>query len=175
MRVRTWQNVGLFLAMCAAFSLAFGYQHAAVAGGNASLVEQTMSSEQGKAALEKAGVTPEQFATMYKSLTPEQKSQLESMVRDATPRAILSARMMEQGYTQAEAAQRLALLSNEEVARLAGNPDSTASGGAVEGLVFVLCLVLVAILVAWYFVAVESPEQEPGAGSSTAPALVPVQ
>ncbi|MFH1732312.1 MAG: PA2779 family protein [Planctomycetota bacterium] len=160
------QCLGLFLASAAACALAIGYPHAALAvTGQPGLsdAEKMLDTEAGKTALAKAGLSAEQFKTMLASLSPEQHAKLEQMVRDITPGARLAAGMRAAGYTDSEVRERLALLSDEEIAKLADSPDAVAAGTSVTTVVLIILLVFVAIVVAWYFVAVEDPGAPPAA------------
>lgn len=164
------QCLGLFLASAAACALAIGYPHTALAvTGQSDLsdVEKVLDTEAGKTALANAGLSAEQFKTMLASLSPEQQANLKQMVRDITPRARLAAGMRAAGYTDNEVRERLALLSDEEIAKLADSPDAVTAGTGVTTVVLIIIIVFVVITVAWYFVAIEDPE---GHGPPAAPA-----
>lgn len=158
------RGLGLFLAMFAAFALAVGHPNTALAAAGTtapSRIEKLIGTEAGKAALARAGVTAEQFKTMLAKLTPEQRANVEKIAADATPRARLAAGMLAAGYTQKEINERLALLTNDEMAKLADSPDALTAGAGVGTVILVVLLVFVAVLTAWYFVAVEDPEAAP--------------
>lgn len=158
------QGLGLFLATFAAFALAVGYPSSALAAAgktDLSQIEKLVGTEAGKAALARAGVTAEQFKTMLAKLTPEQRAKVEKMAGDATPRARLAAGMLAAGYTQKEINERLALLTNDEMAKLADSPDAVTAGTGVGTVILVVLLVFVAVLTAWYFVAIEDPDVQP--------------
>ncbi len=158
------QGLGLFLATFAAFALAVGYPNSALAAAgetDLSQIETLIGTEAGKIALARAGVTAEQFKTMLAKLTPEQRAKVEKMAGDATPKARLAAGMLAAGYTQKEIDERLALLTNDEMAKLADSPDAVTAGTGVGTAILIVLLVLVAVLTAWYFVAVEDPGVEP--------------
>ena len=158
---KRWQALGLFLAAMAAFSLACGGPRVALAANEPSVVEQALSTPQGKAALAKSGVSPEKLNAMLASLSPEQRQKLEKMAAGMTPKAVLTARLLSQGYTQGEVSERLAVLSNDEMVQLAGSPEATEGGGFVAAIAVGLALVLVAVLVAFYFCAIENPQVGP--------------
>ena len=120
------QSLGLFLSVCAAFSLALGRPQVALGD------------------TEKPAPAPERG-----KLTGG---------RDASAKARLAARMRAVGYTEAEANERIRLLTDEEIAELADDPDAMASGTGVTTVVLICSLVFVAALVAWYFVAAEPVE-----------------
>ena len=166
------QCLGLFLASVAACALAAGYPHTALAAtGQPGLadVEKMLDTEAGKTALAKAGLSAEQFKTMLASLSPEQQAKLEQMVRGITPRARLAAGMRAAGYTDNEVRERLALLSDEEIAKLADSPDAVTAGAGVTTVVLIILIVFVVIAVAWYFIAIEDPEG-PGPPAAATPA-----
>lgn len=167
------QCLGLFLASAAACALAVGYPHTALAvtgqPGGPSDVEKVLDTEAGKTALANAGLSAEQFKTMLASLSPEQQAKLEQMVRDITPKARLAAGMRAAGYTDNEVRERLALLSDEEIAKLADSPDAVTAGTGVTTVVLIILLVFIAVVVAWYFVAIEDPEGS-GPPAAAAPA-----
>ena len=159
------QGLGLFLATFAAFALAVGYPNTAFAAAgktDLSQIEKLIGTEAGKVALARAGVTAEQFKTMLAKLTPEQRARVENMAGDATPKARLAAGMLAAGYTQKEINERLALFTNDEMAKLADSPDAVAAGTGVGTVILVVLLVFVAVCTAWYFVAIEDPDVEPG-------------
>lgn len=158
------QGLGLFLTTFAAFALAVGHPNNALAtAGRADLaqIETLIGTEAGKAALAQAGVTAEQFKAMLAKLTPEQRAKVEKMAADAAPKARLAAGMLAAGYTQKEINERLALLTNDEVAKLADSPDAVTAGTGVGTAILVVLLVFVAVITAWYFVAIEDPESPP--------------
>ena len=166
------QGLGLFLATFAAFALAAGYPNTALAAAgktDLSRVETLIRTDSGKAALTKAGVTAEQFNTMLGKLTPEQRGRIEKMAAAATPKARLAAGMLAAGYTQKEIDERLSLLRNDEMAKLADSPDAVTAGTGVGTVVLIVVIVLVIVLTAWYFVAVEDPT-EPDPEPEPAPA-----
>lgn len=153
--------VGLFLASFAAFALGLGQPHAAAAGAvDLSRIENLMDTQEGRAALARAGVSAEGFTRMLAGLSPEQRRTIAEMAGAASPEARLGARMTAEGYTQAEISERLALLSNDEIARLADDPEATSSGTGVSTVILVLCLALVVVLVGYYFMFFE-PEPPP--------------
>ena len=160
------QRFGLFLATFAVLALALGQPQTALAGDvGASDIERLMSTEEGRAALDSAGLSPDRFKAMFAALSPRQQEALVNLARDAAPKARLRARLLAEGYTEAEVNDRLALLTDDEIARLAADPGATEAGSGVGTVLFVICLVLVAVLVAWYFVAAEPvAEPEPPAG-----------
>lgn len=166
------QCLGLFLASAAACALAVGYPHTALAvtgQPGPSDVEKVLDTEAGKTALAEAGLSAERFKTMLASLSPEQQAKLEQMVRDITPKARLAAGMRAAGYTDNEVRERLALLSDEEIAKLADSPDAVTAGTGVGTVVLIIIIVFVAVVVAWYFVAIEDPEGS-GPPAAAAPA-----
>jgi|GEM_PF-6967727 len=155
-----WQSLGLFLMASAAFSVALGHPRVALATTESvepSGVEKALGTEQGRAALARAGLSAEQARTMLAALSPEQRSALDDMAASITPKAQLGARMMAAGYTKAEVDERLALLSDDEIATLAGDTEATTAGTGAGFVIAVLVVILVAVLVAWYFVAIEEP------------------
>ena len=161
MATKNLRCLGLFLASFAAFALAVGYPNTARADEPASDSEQIVrlfETAEGQAALKQAGLSAEQVATMLSALSPGQRAALEEMIRDITPRAILRARLLDAGYTDDEIQERLALLTEAEITEFAGSPDATTGGTGVGTVILVVLLVFVAVLVAWYFVAVENPE-----------------
>jgi len=169
------QCAGLFLATVAAFSLALGQPRVVLAATGdiaPSAVEQLADTTAGKAALRRAGVSAEKFKLMLATLAPGQRQKLEALAEKLTARARLSARMIAQGYTQAEADQRLALLTDAEIARLADDQDAMASG---RGVWFIAALVgaVMALVVSLYFMALEEPlpeEPEPAPQPTPPPA-----
>lgn len=155
-----WQRLGLFLMAFAAFSIALGHPHVVLAATDSvepSGVEKVLGTEQGRATLAEAGLSAEQAKTMLAALSPQQRSALDDMAESITCKAQLGARMMAAGYTKAEVDERLALLSEDEIARLAGDPEATTAGTGAGFVIAVLVVILVAVLVAWYFVAIEEP------------------
>lgn len=161
MTKKVLQSAGLFLATFAAFALAVGHPHTALAAAgktDLSRVEKLIDTEAGETALARAGVSADEFKTMLAKLTPEQRTKVETMARNASPRARLTAGMLAAGYTKEEINKRLDLLTNEEMAKLADSPDAVTAGTSVGTAVAVVLIVFIAVLVAWYFVAVEDPE-----------------
>lgn len=153
MRRRSVYGLGLFLGSVAAFALGFGHPHvvqAAPGPRERSSVEQVMATDAGKAALARAGVSEARFREMLSKLSPEQKQELEKLAAEQTPKVRLTARLLAAGYTAAEAKERIALLTDEEIARLAESPDATTGGGVVIA-VLVAAVVLVAGLVFGWF------------------------
>ena len=170
---KNWQCVGLFMAAIAAFSLACGNPQVVFAATPDSPVEQALNTAQGRAALARAGISPDQFKTMLQSLSPEQRARLDEMASDMTPRAILAARMTAQGYTKPEVDERLAVLTQDEVASLAGNPEATVGGAGVGSAIFILALVIVACLVVFYFAFWEPAPSSPPPPAPAEPAPAP--
>ena len=167
---RTWR-IGLFLATVAACYLAMGTP--AMAAAPESAAQQALSTPQCKDALAKAGISTEQAEKMIKALTPDQRAQLERMAQELTPKSILSARMLSQGYTQTEVNERLASLTNDEIVQLAGNPDATVGGTNAGLAIAILCVVLAAILVTLYFTALEPGVETAPSAPAPAPAPAP--
>jgi hypothetical protein len=154
---------GLFLAAFAAFTLAAGHPHVACAAGDPhpQSVEELLQTEEGKAAIERAGYSPEAFKALLDKLSPEQRRALDEKVRNASPRTRLAARLVAAGYTRAEAEERLARLTDEEIVRLANDPDATTAGAGTGAAVAIAVLVLAVVLVAVYFLFIEEPTAEP--------------
>ena len=157
MRVRV-TSLGLFLAVFAAFALAAGSP--AVAAGETTVIEKTFASDAGKTALEKAGISAEQFSEMVGKLTSEQRAKVEGMLTGMTPEARLSTRLLAAGYTEVEVAARIATLSSDEVAKLAASDQATSSAGGVGTVIFIAALLIVALVIALYFMALEEPYDE---------------
>ncbi len=173
MAMKSPHGAGLFLAAFAAFALAAGVPQIVLAAppqADLADVESLIETEEGKAALDKAGVSAEEFKTMLSKLSPERRAEIENMVRDITPKARLTAEMKAAGYTQEEVDERLSVLSDDEIAKLSASPDATAGGTSVATVVLIALLVFMAVLVAWYFVAVEDPEGGGPAEPAPAPA-----
>lgn len=166
-------TVGLFLASMAAFSVGLGQPRtvfAADAETDIARIQKFIETREGRTVLARAGVSPAQFKLMLGKLTTEQRQSLWSALARITPEARLAARLVAAGYTKAEAEERIALLTQDEVARLADNPEATTGGGAVPSVVAALLVLLAALLVSWYFVAIEDPELErPSPKASPAP------
>ena len=156
------QCAGLFLATVAAFSLALGQPRVVLAATediDPSAIEQLADTRAGKAALGRAGVSAEKLKLMLARLSPGQRQKLEAFAEKLTPRARLGAKMIAEGYTRAEADERLALLTGAEIAKLADDPDAMAAG---KGVWFIAALVgaLMALIVSLYFMALEEPVLE---------------
>jgi len=150
---------GLFLAMTAALALGFGTPRAMAADaqdGKAS-IEQALSTPEGQAALARAGLSADQLKAELAKLTPEQRAELEKQMAEPTAKARLGARMMAAGYSRTEAAERLAMLTDDEAAKLADNPEATTGG--TNPILFGLAIAVVALLVALFFVTEPAPEE----------------
>ena len=163
---------GLFLAAFAAFSLALGQPQVLLAATekvNLSDVERMIDTKEGRAALAKTGISAEKFKAMLARLSPEQREKLGNMVKNSTPEARLTARMMAAGYTKPEVDQRLAVLTADEIATLADDPAAMTAGTGVCTVILVTLLVLVAVGVSWYFVAIEEPIEPAPAPEAEAP------
>lgn len=163
-------SLGLFLAVFAAFSLATGSH--VFAAGEPTVIEKAFATDAGKSALEKAGVNQAKFSEMVAKLTPEQRVKIEGMLKGVTPEARLASRMLATGYTEKEAAARIASLSSDEVAKLAVSDEATASAGEAGIWIAALVVVVVALLIFLYYMAIE----DPGTGNQQAeaqPAPVP--
>jgi len=130
------QCAGLFLAAFAAFWLALGQPRLALA------------------ASEKPAPSAEQVRAMLERLSPEQREALEN-------KACLAAKMLAVGYSAKEIKGRLALLTPEEMVRLARNPEATTGGKFAGFLLAVAAVIIVALLITGYFVAVEEPPPPP--------------
>ncbi len=130
-------NLGLLLATMAALALGMGYPTAAMA-------DQASSPDADK------------LAEAVEQLAPEQRLALVQSVTAVSPEARLAVRMVNRGYSIDEVQDRLALLTDCEIEKLAGDPEALEAGAGVGIVVFLLSLVLVAALVAWYFI-VEDP------------------
>lgn len=156
---RMCQSAGLFLAAVAAFALGFGAHHVARAD-NPSDIDKMIETEAGQAALQKAGLSAGQFKAVLSKLTPAQRATIEEMARDLTPRARLTARMVAAGYTVDEARERIALLTDGEIAKLADDPNAVSSGSGVGAAIVIICLIFAVILVAAYFIVAEEPPPE---------------
>lgn len=142
------KSLVFFLAAFAAFGLAFGADKA-MAAQETSALESVFGTPAGKAALAKTGVDAAKLGAMIQKLTPEQRTRVESLLKQASPENVLVARMIESGYTPAEAAKRLAVMSNDEIASLAGNPESTATGGSA--FIALLIIIIVALIIILYY------------------------
>jgi len=152
-------GLGLFLATVAAFALGAGLPAAYAGSGTTdrSSVDKAVDSAEGKAALAKAGISLARVKAALAKLTPEQKAELERTARRAAARATLRAKLVADGYTADEINERLALLADDEIARLAEDPAATEAGAGVGTVVFVLSLALIAVLVTVYFLTEEPP------------------
>jgi len=153
-------NLGLFLAAFAAFALGVGHPHIAQAAEEVgpAAFESLMNTPEGKAALTRAGLSDAKLKTMLAALSSEQQKALAEAAAGLLPRARLTAQLKAEGYNDTEIGDRLAVLTDQEIAELARDPEAMTSGTGVGTIVFLLALVLVAVLVAWYFVAIEEPE-----------------
>ncbi len=120
MENRRSYNVGLFFGVMAALALGFGMPQATVAA--------------------QADVE-----TAVEQLTPEQQAALVEAAMEVSPHVRLAVEMANQGYEEAEILERLAMLTDEEVAKLADDPVAMEAG-AVWGAILVTSLV-VAVLV----------------------------
>ena len=118
---------GLFLAALAAFSLAFGQPRLALA-----------DAEQ---------VAAPSSAVQNLAKTEDGNAALTRLV----------AGMLAAGYSPEEVRGRLALLTTDEMVRLADNPEATTGGKFVGILLAAALAFIVALLVGGYFVAVEEP------------------
>ena len=160
---RYLECTGLFLGTLAAFFLALGQPHVVLAAtGERDLcrVEKLAETAEGKAALAKAGISARDFKAALARLSPEQRQRLEKMARNITPRTRLAAKMSAEGYSPAEVNERLVLLADDEVAKLADNPDAATAGAGVGTIAFVLILVVVVVAITWHFVVMEGPTEE---------------
>lgn len=166
-------TTGLFLASIAAFSIGLGQPRTVFAAGaepDLARIQKLVETKEGKAVLARAGVSAAQFKLMLGKLSTEQRQTLESALARLTPEARLCARLIAAGYTKAEAEERIAILTQDELARLADNPEATTGGGAVAGAVAALLVFLAVLLVSWYFVAIEDPDVDrPSPRASPAP------
>ncbi len=166
-------SVGLFLASIASFSVGLGQPRTVFAAGaevDIARMQKLIETKEGKAVLARAGISAAQFALLLRKLSSEQRRTLESALARITPEARLTARLVAAGYTKAEAEERIALLTYDEVARLADNPEATTGGGAIASALAALLVLLAALLVSWYFVAIEDPELDvPSPRTSPAP------
>ena len=155
------QCLGLFLATFAAFLLALG-QPGGVLGDTGktdlSAVEKFMTTKDGSEALAKAGISVEKLQAMLAELSPEQRASLEKTLASIGPKVRLGAKMEAAGYSKAEANERLALLSDAEIAKLAADPEGMTSGGFIAVLA-----VLIMVAAIWYFVVIEDPGTPPPA------------
>ena len=120
MENRRSYNVGLFFGVMAALALGFGMPQATAAAQ----ADVEMSVEQ---------------------LTPEQQAALVEAAMEASPHVRLAVEMANQGYEEAEILERLAMLTDEEVAKLADEPVAMEAG-AVHGAI-VLAIIVVAVLI----------------------------
>ena len=96
-------SIGLFLGVMAALALGFGMPQAAAA-----------SQANVEAAVEQ--------------LTAEQQAALVEAAMETSPHVRLAVMMANQGYGEAEILERLAMLSDEEVAKLADEPVAMEAG-----------------------------------------------
>ncbi len=100
MRTGKFENVGLFLAVLAAFALGFGAPQVASAAPEMTEVEE---------------------------LTAEQEALVEAAV-ETSPHARLAVRMVQLGYEESEIIERLELLTDDEIASLADEPIKMEAG-----------------------------------------------
>jgi hypothetical protein len=156
---RRYQSLGLFLAAIAAFGMGFGAHHVAQAA-NPTDAEKMIGTDAGRAALQKAGLSAEQFKAMLSKLTPGQRATVEEMARDLTPKARLTARMVGAGYTLEEAKDRIAVLTGDEIAKLADEPNAVSSGAGVGAAIVIITLIFAVVLIMIYYVFVEEPPDE---------------
>jgi hypothetical protein len=166
MKSRFSYGLALFLATAAAFSIGLGHPRAALAADDTAdlaTIEKLIDTPAGKTALERAGVSADDFKAMLGRLSPEQKKAIAEKIGRMQPKARLAAQMVRAGYTPRQAAERIAVLTDDEIATLTGDPDAMASGGAVGTIFVIVLMVLAAILVSWYFVAIEPEPVPPGA------------
>jgi hypothetical protein len=147
-------NLGLFLAACAATLLAMGSPQAAAANPTAR-AEELVRTPEGQAALARYGLTPERFSEMLERLTPAQRARVERLLRQADPRSRLETRLIASGYTPAEARERLAALSDDEIAALADHPDAMTAGTSDGVIVGFAALLLVIVFLVIYFLFIE--------------------
>lgn len=171
---RFLQSGGLFLAALAAFSLAVGHPQAVLAAeGDPDLaaIHKFAETPEGKEVLARAGLSPEHFRTMVGRLSAGQRRQLEGLICQAAPEARLRARLVDVGYTPAEADERIALLTEGEIARFADDPEATTAGTGVATVGVIILVALAALVAAWYFVAIEEPvPEEPEGAPESVPA-----
>jgi uncharacterized small protein (DUF1192 family) len=153
-----WQSLGLFLASLAAFGLGLGVHRTARAEQAGNMVK-VMDTEAGRAALARAGVTAEQFKAMLDRMTPEQRAHIEAKALSLTPEARLTARMVAAGYSVAEAKERVAVLSGDEIVRLADDPNAVSSGAGAGAGIAIVVLVFLVILVVIYYAFMEEPRE----------------
>jgi len=153
--------LGLFLAALAAFSIALGQPHVALAANESDLsaVDKLIKTPDGKAALARVGLSEAKFNELLGRLSPDQKKELASLIDKSTPKSRLTAKMIAAGYTAAEAKERLALLSDDEIAKLADDPDAMTAGTQA---IAVAIAIVITLLILWVYFATEpAPEPAP--------------
>ncbi len=119
-------HLGLLLGCLAAFAIGLGYPHAVAADEPVAAAEQ---------------------------LTPQQQALIEAAVA-ASPEVRLAVKLANRGYNADEIDERLSVLTDEEIASLAGEPEKMEAG-AFGCLVFIMSVALVAIITALIFVTYE--------------------
>ncbi len=116
-------HLGLLLGCLAAFAIGLGYPHAAAADDAATAAEQ---------------------------LTPQQQALIEAAIA-ASPEVRLAVKLANRGYTADEIDERLSVLTDEEIASLAGEPEMMEAGTGC--VLFVLAIAVVAVITALIFVS----------------------
>ncbi len=119
---RRFYNVGLFLGVMAALALGLGMPQAAADAQ----ADVEMAVEQ---------------------LTPEEQEALVEAAMEASPHVRLAVMMANQGYGEAEILERLAMLTDEEGAKLADEPVAMEAGAVPGALVVAILVVAVLLLV----------------------------
>jgi len=80
------------------------------------------------------------------SVVAERSVQIET-IRQALEREVVAQRLADYGFTPAEVAAKLPLLSDEQLHQLAGLSDSLAEGGVLGFVIAVLVIVLLVIVI----------------------------
>ena len=146
MRGKRLSSIGLFLAAVAAFALGIGHSNVALADATA-----------------KADGAVSKAKAEFAKMTPEQQREFVAKLLRESPRARLAVQMAREGYTPAEVKERLALLTDDEVAKLAGDPEAMNAGAGVSTAIFILSVLVIGLLIVVYFAAVEPVPEPPPA------------
>ncbi len=178
---RRMELMALFMAAAAATVLGLGGPQTVLAANTdyqAMQLETLLQTEHGKAAMARLGLSLDDVQEMTRKLSPEQLRRLERLARDAHPKARLTAQMIASGYSLEEAKERISVLSDDEVTKLANDPAFMHPGSGTRGIAIVVILLLALLGLLWWWLsgdeeaeaAPAQPDEQPGPKAVVEPA-----